>query len=129
MTINELRIKRAQAWEAAKAFLDSHRNTDGILSAEDDATYTRMEQEVTDLGKEIARLERQEAVDRELAAPTSQPLTQKPDNAKPATPEKTGRAADAYRINIKAYNKKHGLRMYGSGRSDKINGKDRVPCK
>lgn len=96
MTINELRIKRAKAWEAAKAFLDSHRNTDGILSAEDDATYTRMEQEVTDLGKEIARLERQEAVDRELAAPTSQPLTQKPDNAKPTTPEKTGRAADAY---------------------------------
>lgn len=29
-----------------------------------------------------------------------------------------------YRINIKAYQKKHGLRMYGSGRSDKINGKD-----
>ena len=96
MTINELRIKRAKAWEATKAFLDSHRNTDGILSAEDDATYTRMEQEVTDLGKEIARLERQEAVDREMNAPTTQPLTQKPDNAK-ATPEKTGRAADAYK--------------------------------
>jgi hypothetical protein len=30
----------------------------------------------------------------------------------------------AYRINIKAYNKKHGLRMYGSGRSDKLDGKD-----
>lgn len=29
-----------------------------------------------------------------------------------------------YRINIKAYQKKHGLRMYGSGRSDKINGGD-----
>jgi len=28
------------------------------------------------------------------------------------------------RINIKAYSKKHGLRMYGSGRSDKLNGKD-----
>lgn len=95
MTINELRIKRAKAWEATKAFLDSHRNTDGVLSAEDDATYTRMEQEVTDLGKEIARLERQEAVDREMNAPTSQPLTQKPGNAK--TEEKTGRATDAYK--------------------------------
>lgn len=95
MTINELRIKRAKAWEAAKAFLDSHRNTDGILSAEDDATYTRMEQEVTDLGKEIARLERQEAVDREMNAPTSQPLTQKPGNTK--TEEKTGRATDSYK--------------------------------
>ena len=89
MTINELRIKRAKAWEATKAFLDSHRNSDGVLSAEDDATYTRMEQEVTDLGKEIARLERQEAVDREMNAPTSQPLTQKPGNTK--TEEKTYR--------------------------------------
>ena len=95
MTINELRIKRAKAWEATKAFLDSHRNSDGVLSAEDDATYTRMEQEVTDLGKEIARLERQEAVDREMIAPTSQPLTQKPGNTK--TEEKTGRATDAYK--------------------------------
>lgn len=95
MTINELRIKRAKAWEATKAFLDSHRNSDGVLSAEDDATYTRMEQEVTDLGKEIARLERQETVDREMNAPTSQPLTQKPGNTK--TEEKTGRATDAYK--------------------------------
>ena len=59
MTILELREKRAKAWEAAKAFLDSHRNDKGILSAEDDAAYTRMEQEITDLGKEIARLEKQ----------------------------------------------------------------------
>ena len=29
-----------------------------------------------------------------------------------------------YRINIKAYSKKHGLRMYGSGRADKLDGKD-----
>lgn len=31
MTILELREKRAKAWEAAKAFLDSHRNDKGIL--------------------------------------------------------------------------------------------------
>lgn len=30
----------------------------GTLTAEDDATYTRMEQDIADLGKEIARLER-----------------------------------------------------------------------
>ena len=46
MTILELREKRAKAWEAAKAFLDSHRNDKGVLSAEDDAAYTRMEQEM-----------------------------------------------------------------------------------
>ena len=42
MTILELREKRAKAWAAAKAFLDSHRNEKGVLSAEDDAAYTRM---------------------------------------------------------------------------------------
>ena len=45
MTILELREKRAKAWEAAKAFLDSHRTDKGVLSAEDDAAYSRMEQE------------------------------------------------------------------------------------
>ena len=39
MTITELRAKRARTFEAAKAFLDSHRNADGFLSAEDDATW------------------------------------------------------------------------------------------
>ena len=41
MTILELREKRAKAWEAAKAFLDSHRTDKGVLSAEDDAAYSR----------------------------------------------------------------------------------------
>jgi len=95
MTINELRAKRAKAWEAAKAFLESHRNSDGILSAEDDATYSRMEKEIADFGKEIARLERQEALDKEMNAPTSKPLTGKPATAK--VEEKTGRATDAYK--------------------------------
>lgn len=78
MTILELREKRAKAWEAAKAFLDSHRKENGVLSAEDDAAYTKMEQEITDLGKEIARLERQEALDAELNRPLNKPLTGKP---------------------------------------------------
>lgn len=96
MTILELREKRAKAWEAAKSFLDSHRNDKGILSAEDDATYTRMENEITDLGKEIARLERQEALDAELNKPVNTPLTSKP--AAGNQPEsKTGRASDEYR--------------------------------
>ena len=65
MTILELREKRNTAWNAAKAFLDSHRTEKGTLTAEDDATYSRMEQEIADLGKEIARLERQEALEAE----------------------------------------------------------------
>ena len=95
MTITELRNKRAKTWEAAKAFLDSHRNTDGFLSAEDDATYTNMENEITALGNEISRLERLEAMDREMSMPTSAPLTEKPASA-PKLDNKTGRASDAY---------------------------------
>ena len=98
MTILELREKRAKAWEAAKAFLDSHRNDKGVLSAEDDAAYTRMEQEITDLGKEIARLERQEALEAELNRPVNKPLTGKPMSGKEET--KTGRATDEYRQNF-----------------------------
>ena len=94
MTILELREKRAKAWEATKAFLDSHRTDKGTLSAEDDATYSRMEQEITDLGKEIARLERQEALDAELNRPVNKPLTGKPMNGKETA--KTGRATDEY---------------------------------
>ena len=69
-----------------------------MLSAEDDAAYTRMEQEITDLGKEIARLERQEALEAELNRPVNKPLTGKPMNSKEYT--KTGRAADEYRQNF-----------------------------
>ena len=102
MTILELREKRAKAWEAAKAFLDSHRKENGILSAEDDAAYTKMEQEITDLGKEIERLERQEALDAELNRPVNKPLTGKPGGRADAddAEDKTGRASDDYRKNF-----------------------------
>ena len=95
MTIIELRNKRAKALEAAKAFLDSHRNADGFLSAEDDATYSSMEAGITNLGKEISRMERLEQMDNELSKPVSTPITEKPaSTAKLDT--KTGRASDAY---------------------------------
>src|SRR5699024_9620515 len=55
------------------------------------------EQEITGLGKEIARLERQEALDVELNRPVNKPLTGKPMNGKE---DKTGRAADEYRQNF-----------------------------
>ena len=93
--IQELREKRAKAWDAAKAFLDTKRGSDGCLSAEDSATYEKMEEDVVNLGKEIDRLERQRLLDEELAKPTSYPLTAKP--VKDGTDEKKGRASDAYR--------------------------------
>ena len=98
MTILELREKRAKAWDAAKAFLDSHRTDKGTLSAEDDATYSRMEQDISDLGKEIARMERREALDAELNKPVNHPITGKP--AGDQQPEKKGRASDEYKRNF-----------------------------
>lgn len=95
MTINELRTKRAKLWEGTKAFLETHRNENGILTAEDDATYSKMEQEISDLGREISRMERQEALDAELNKPVNTPITARPETVK--TDEKTGRASDAYK--------------------------------
>lgn len=96
MTILELREKRSTAWNAAKAFLDCHRSDKGTLNAEDDATYSNMEQEINDLGKEISRLERQEQMDAELNKPVNKPLTSKPGMGKEPE-EKTGRASNAYK--------------------------------
>jgi HK97 family phage major capsid protein len=99
MTILELREKRNTAWNAAKAFLDSHRTEKGTLTAEDDATYTRMEQDIADLGREISRLERQEALEAELSKPVNTPLTSKPTTGtQPET--KKGRASDAYKAGM-----------------------------
>ena len=92
----ELKEKRAKAWEAAKAFLDSKQGSNGLMSAEDAATYDKMEAEVVDLGKEIDRLERQAVIDAELAKATSTPITNKP-NTKPGGETKIGRATDEYK--------------------------------
>lgn len=92
--ILELREKRARAWEAAKAFLDTKRGGDGLLSSEDTATYEKMEADVVALGKEIDRLERQAALDLELSKPTNTPITNKPSSSDEV---KTGRAAAEYK--------------------------------
>ena len=89
-----LREKRANLWNETKAFLDSHRGEDGMVSAEDNATYEKMEADVVALGKEIERLERQAAIDREMDQPTAAPLV-----SRPVAPndKKRGRASDEYR--------------------------------
>ena len=92
--IQELREKRAKVWEEAKVFLDDHRQENGLIKAEDNAAYEKMEDEVVSLGKEIERLERQEMMDRELSAAITKPLASRPERM---TEEKTGRASDSYR--------------------------------
>ena len=93
--ILELREKRAKLWEDTKAFLDSRRNENDLLSAEDTATYEKMEADVLSLGKEIERLERQAALDPELSKPTTAAITNKPNQY--AGSEKVGRASDEYK--------------------------------
>ena len=92
--INELRAQRAKAWETAKKFLDEKRNDKGILSAEDTATYEKMEQEIVDLGHEIERQERLDTMEREMAKPVNTPITSKPENIR--MDETKGRASDEY---------------------------------
>lgn len=93
--ILELREKRAKAWETAKAFLDTKRGNDGLIGTEDTATYEKMEADVVNLGKEIDRLERQQAMDMELNNPVKGAIRNSP-NASNAE-AKTGRATDEYK--------------------------------
>ena len=93
--ILELREKRAKLWDSTKAFLDSRRNENGLLSAEDTVTYEKMEADVVSQGKEIDRLERQAVLDLELSKATTTAITNKPSQHQ--EPEKTGRASSAYK--------------------------------
>ncbi|MCM1439847.1 MAG: phage major capsid protein [Roseburia sp.] len=96
MTIIEMREKRAKLWNTMEGFLDTHRNDKGVLSAEDDATYSAMEQDLNDMSNEIRRMERRDAIEAELNKPVGKPLTgmpEKPGNAE----EKKGRASNAYK--------------------------------
>ena len=45
MTILELREKRNKAWEAAKAFVETKRDKDGLLSEERLAGYLKLKKE------------------------------------------------------------------------------------
>ena len=96
MTILELREKRNKAWEAAKAFVETKRDKDGLLSAEDAATYAEMEQKVQNYSAEIARMEAMEAMEAELNKPVNTPLTGRPMNGNPQD-KKTGRASNEYK--------------------------------
>lgn len=96
MTIQELMEKRAKVWEAAKNFVDTHENENGVLFAEDSATYERMESEIEDLTKAIDLHRKAEEMEKNLNQPVNQPLTGKPYAGGQGEP-KTGRASDEYR--------------------------------
>lgn len=97
MTINELREKRAKLWNDAKAFLDTHRQSDGLIKGEDVKAYEKMEADLRDLGKEINRLEELEKIGAELSRPLTSPLLTRPGAGSGI---KTGRASDAYKASM-----------------------------
>lgn len=98
MTISDLRTRRADTWEKAKAFLDERRDTTtGCLSAEDDQTYARMEADIERLSAEIARAERAQRLDADLARATNTPLTSMPGQTGEESEPKTGRATASYK--------------------------------
>lgn len=94
--ILELREKRAKLWDSTKAFLDSKRNDKDMLSAEDTATYEKMETDVVNLGKEVDRLERQATLEMEINKSINQPVRTKPVDYT-GNEHKTGRATNEYK--------------------------------
>lgn len=103
MTILELREKRNKAWETAKAFVETKRDKDGLLSEEDAKTYAEMEQKVQNFTSEIERMQAMEMMENELNKPVNTPITHKPMNGGKDNGEgkpKTGRASDAYKAGM-----------------------------
>jgi HK97 family phage major capsid protein len=96
MTILELREARNKAWEGAKAFVESKRDKEGLLSKEDAETYNSMEEKIKNYSKEIERMEAMENMENELNKPVNSPIVTRPlkvDNEV----EKTGRASNEYK--------------------------------
>lgn len=98
MTINELREARNKAWQGAKAFVESKRDKDGLLSKEDAAAYDEMEKKIKDYSAEIERMEQMEKIENELNKPVNTPIVTKP--MKVNGKEKTGRASDEYKAGM-----------------------------
>ena len=92
--ILDMRTKRGEIWDKAKAFLDAHSDENGLMNAEDTNEYERMEQEVVDIGHAIDRAERAAELERELSASVSPDLASRPEQRRDT---KIGTASDAYR--------------------------------
>lgn len=94
--ILEMIEKRNKAWEGTKAFLDSKRDKDGLISEEDDKVYDEMEKKVHNYSLEIERLQKIEEMDKELSKPLSDAIVTKPMKVDDKL-EKKGRARDEYK--------------------------------
>lgn len=94
--IMELRNKRNTLWEQTKAFLEEHRDANGMVEASAIEQYDKMTADVQALGVEIKRLEDQMALDASLSAATSTPVLNQPTtsrkNVKPTATDEYNKA-------------------------------------
>ena len=101
-SIIELREKRNALWEKTKAFLEEHRDENGMVEASAVEQYDKMTADVKALGDEIKRLEDQMEMDAKLSAATSVPLQNKPGAPKkPVDPIATDEYARAFWDNMR----------------------------
>ncbi len=97
--IIELRNKRTALWEKTKAFLEEHRDENGLVEASAVEQYEKMASDVKALGDEIKRLEDQMEMDAKLSAATSVPVHADPKAGQrdvPARPTATARYSEAF---------------------------------
>lgn len=97
MNISEMIKNRADLVGQMRNFVDTHEDKGGKLSAEDAATYAKMEAEFEQLSDAISRQQRADAREAELAKPVNSPITGKPYVMGSQPEEKKGRASDAYK--------------------------------
>ena len=90
--IIELRNKRNTLWEQTKAFLEEHRDANGLVEASAVEQYNKMASDVKALGDEIQRLEDQMEMDAKLSAATSAPVHADPKPGRKANVRPTATA-------------------------------------
>lgn len=95
MTITELMNKRAQAWDAAKKWLDEKTDENGLMTAEDAQTYDRMEADIKTLSDQIERRKRADELEEAMNRPVRDTLRTSIGGGE--NREKSGRASDEYR--------------------------------
>lgn len=103
MTIKELFAKRANYWENAKDFLNTHQDENGLMSAEDAATYDKMEADIQDYTAQIERMERQGQIDAQMSAWNGSPLIGAPGAGTRQPEARTGIASDNYAEDYNCY--------------------------
>ena len=95
MNLKELMEERTKAWDEAKAFAESKKDENGLMSDEDFKTYEEMERTIENYTREIERKKREEEMDKSLEKPTTQALTNEPTTFNEE--DKPMRARNVYR--------------------------------